>query len=187
VTQAGYFVGNDHVLLVLLTHEGGGPAYQPLVRATYYHGGASLAVAEGHSSLRMLRAGETTFVAVRSPAPIGWDRYELEPSHLLTTSARTYTHNDLVLTEVRSGRDGATVLVTGRVTNAAAHALAGVRLPVGLFDPDGTLIDTAYAAPFGGQVAHPGQSAAFSVAFSDPAGRVPPGHTYTVQAEGYLV
>jgi hypothetical protein len=185
VAQGAYVVGDEHVLLARLTHEEGGPAYQPRVRAIYHRGDASLAVAVGYAPLRMLRAGETTFVVVRSVVPIGWDSYEVDAVHMFTSTVRRYTHDGLVLTGVRSERDGSTVRVTGRVTNTTPERLIGVRVPIGLFDASGTLVDAAYATPFGDQPAQPGQAAVFNQGFPDPIGRLPTDHTVVAQAEGY--
>jgi hypothetical protein len=185
IAQAEYWVGDEHVLIVRLTHEGGGPAYQSSVRATYYRGGAVLSVGTAYAPLRMLRAGETSFVAIRSAAPIGWDRYGVEVAGRYTSTARAYTHDGLALSELRSGRDGRSVRVTGRVTNVSPDVLVGVRVPVGLFDARGTLVDAAYTAPFGERAARPGESVAFGLTFPDPAGRFPADYTYLGQAEGY--
>jgi hypothetical protein len=172
---------------VKLENVGTTAVYDARVTATFRNAsGAITGVEDGGANLSMLRPGEFSTVTIFAQPAADSTTYDLASS-ARTSSFTVYLHNGIDVDSLNTYRTGSQVFVVGRVTNNTLRTLRSLRLDVGIYGPDGTILDASTEFPFQvGDDVPAGASANFSVSFFDFENPIPAGYTYSVRPEGYL-
>jgi hypothetical protein len=175
-----------HYVHAKVVNTGAAPAYDPRVSVTYYDaGGAIVGSSTGYPSFRLLRSGEfSTVRTISRPGPT-WTRFTVTTS-FSTRPGLTYVHDGLDVSGVNSYASGTRVFVVGQVTNRTGQTIRGLSVDVGVYAPDGTIVDSDDVLPFGANDVPTDATASFSAEFFNSDGHIPAGYSYSARAEGYL-
>jgi len=173
---------------VKVQNTGSAVLYDVRVTATFRDArGAIAGVASGSARLSMLRPGEFSTVLIVAQPAAGWTTYDLLPDYPATSSYFTYVHDGLDLDAMNTYRSGSTVYVVGRLTNRSGRTVRSPLLDIGVYAPDGTVLDSGVDYPVSGSTTLPPDGyAMFSASFFDFDNRIPSTYSYTVRAEGYV-